>query len=580
MSTIARTCKKFFILLIITASMSWSNTFYVDVDDGNDGNNGTSPSTAWKTINKVNHTRFSPGDQILFNYGDVWREELVIAAQGTESSPITFGAYGDASRGKPEINGADIIMTWTEFKRDLWQANMTQQPFGVWFDGDAGNKVDSYYDLKQPMDWVWQNDVLYVFSHGNPAQQYTSPGVEAAQRKSCINDGDENCSFIVLENLRATRSGAINSFYGGIDCRDGAGKHWTIENCEITEIAGLGVLLLYDDSVLKNNTFTHTGAGAVLVHGANTGSAVIGNDIFRCYSGISTYGNGITISENKIHHNKWNGVLIWHEYGTPNCVGLEVTRNEIYENGQGWEEWLDMPDSQKDGTQLDGIWTGNMDESVIAYNLVYNNRHGHGIHLDDGSENNIIANNIIFGHLDDGLIRWSTGLVVENGTDGKTGRCEISSNTVWKNNIVFNNYNQIAFAGIKVECNSDDYSSNVFDNNNFWIGPEGNGIGWDGYRDHFTLESWQSATGQDANSISADPLFISENPSEASDFRLREDSPCRDAGADVGLTQDFSGTPITDKPDMGVFESSSSADNTPLAPPQSVRALTGFKSSN
>ncbi|MBN1482183.1 right-handed parallel beta-helix repeat-containing protein [candidate division KSB1 bacterium] len=557
-------------LFMLTAPLAWANIYFVDATSGNDTNDGTSAATPWRTIQKVNDTFFSPGDQILFKRGDVWREELVVTSKGTESSPIVFGAYGDKTLEKPEINGADIVSNWVEFKRDLWQTSLAIQPFNVWFDDEAGNKVNSWYDLKNEKDWIWENNTLYIFSKGQPTEKYTNPGIEAAQRRSCINDGHEDCSHVVIENFRIRHNGALVSFFGAIDCRDGAGKDWTIRNCDFQDVASMGVMLLYDDSAVENNTFTRTRLGAILAHAANTGSTIIGNDIFSCNSGVSSYGNGIKISENKIHHNKWNGILVWHESGTPNCTGLEITRNEIFENGQGWQEWLTLPDNQKDGTQLDGIWTGNMDNSLIAYNLIYNNAHGHGIHLDDGSENNVIANNIVCGHLDNGLIRWSTGLVVENGTDGKTGKCEISANNVWKNNIVFNNHNQIAFAGIKPECNNDDYSSNDFNNNNIWIGPKGKGIGWDGTRDHATLESWQQATGQEMNSISADPLFISSDPDEAADFTLRPDSPCINAGTDVGLQVDFFGAPISNRPNMGISESSSSADNDPPAQPRSL----------
>jgi len=42
-------------------SEAWATTYYVDATNGNDGNNGTSESTPWKTIAKVNASRFNPG---------------------------------------------------------------------------------------------------------------------------------------------------------------------------------------------------------------------------------------------------------------------------------------------------------------------------------------------------------------------------------------------------------------------------------------------------------------------------------------------------------------------------------------
>jgi len=42
-------------------SDAWSATYYVDATNGNDSNNGLSEATPWKTIAKVNASRFNPG---------------------------------------------------------------------------------------------------------------------------------------------------------------------------------------------------------------------------------------------------------------------------------------------------------------------------------------------------------------------------------------------------------------------------------------------------------------------------------------------------------------------------------------
>jgi hypothetical protein len=42
-------------------SDAWSATYYVDATNGNNSNNGLSMSSAWKTIAKVNASRFNPG---------------------------------------------------------------------------------------------------------------------------------------------------------------------------------------------------------------------------------------------------------------------------------------------------------------------------------------------------------------------------------------------------------------------------------------------------------------------------------------------------------------------------------------
>src|SRR3981081_4451225 len=49
---------------------------YVDYAAGDDRNPGNAPSTAWKTLAKINSTFFHPGDRILFKSGSVWTGQL------------------------------------------------------------------------------------------------------------------------------------------------------------------------------------------------------------------------------------------------------------------------------------------------------------------------------------------------------------------------------------------------------------------------------------------------------------------------------------------------------------------------
>jgi len=69
----------------------------------------------------------------------------------------------------------------------------------------------------------------------------------------------------------------------------------------------------------------------------------------------------------------------------------------------------------------------------------------------------------------------------------------------------------------------------------------------------YTLASWRSATGQDTQSIDADPLFVSPG----SNFHLRVGSPAINTGAnrtDVTVDLDGRGRPIGGRWDMGCYE--------------------------
>ena len=100
-------CLTSLILLLGLVSTVQATTYYVS-PTGNDLNAGTSTSTAWKTIAKVNSVTFAPGDSILFQGGQTFtagpeyytagtitvRGGLFFTSGGTPTSPITVSSYG------------------------------------------------------------------------------------------------------------------------------------------------------------------------------------------------------------------------------------------------------------------------------------------------------------------------------------------------------------------------------------------------------------------------------------------------------------------------------------------------------
>ncbi|HEW78650.1 MAG TPA: hypothetical protein ENH34_01600, partial [Phycisphaerales bacterium] len=65
--------------------------------------------------------------------------------------------------------------------------------------------------------------------------------------------------------------------------------------------------------------------------------------------------------------------------------------------------------------------------------------------------------------------------------------------------------------------------------------------------------NYQSATGQDASSIAANPVFVDL---AGGNYRLQDSSPCIDTALNTGQTEDFDYNPIipAGSPDMGAFE--------------------------
>jgi hypothetical protein len=68
-------------------------TYYVS-PSGSDSNSGTSPSSPWRTVNRVNDASLAPGDGVLFQGGATFSGELTGNAGGENGKSITYGSYG------------------------------------------------------------------------------------------------------------------------------------------------------------------------------------------------------------------------------------------------------------------------------------------------------------------------------------------------------------------------------------------------------------------------------------------------------------------------------------------------------
>jgi len=90
---------------------------------GNDSNDGLTPETAWETIDKVNSTTFSAGDNVLFKRGDSFYGTITVNSAGSESNPITYGAYGSGN--KPIITGFTSITGWTNEENGIYSKVIT-----------------------------------------------------------------------------------------------------------------------------------------------------------------------------------------------------------------------------------------------------------------------------------------------------------------------------------------------------------------------------------------------------------------------------------------------------------------------
>lgn len=95
----------FWMLLMATLLMACTNskTYYIDSINGDDSYKGTSESSSWKTLTKLNKKIFKPGDKILFKSGTVYYGQFEPKGNGTDENPIIVDKYGGDI--KPAIHG-------------------------------------------------------------------------------------------------------------------------------------------------------------------------------------------------------------------------------------------------------------------------------------------------------------------------------------------------------------------------------------------------------------------------------------------------------------------------------------------
>ena len=75
-----------------------TRTFHVDAQAGDDGKDGLTPATAWRSLKALRGRVLGPGERVLLKRGSVFNEELVITAKASPDNWAEIGAYGEGAR--------------------------------------------------------------------------------------------------------------------------------------------------------------------------------------------------------------------------------------------------------------------------------------------------------------------------------------------------------------------------------------------------------------------------------------------------------------------------------------------------
>jgi len=82
---------------LITACSGDVATYYVDATLGDDANDGLSPATAWRSLERASQLVLTPGEQLLLKRGETYEGQLIVTGHGTADSLVLVGAYGEGA---------------------------------------------------------------------------------------------------------------------------------------------------------------------------------------------------------------------------------------------------------------------------------------------------------------------------------------------------------------------------------------------------------------------------------------------------------------------------------------------------
>ena len=337
-----------------------ARVYYVSVDTGNDGNDGRTPETAWKTLDKVNKSSIPSGSYVCFERGGLWRGQI------KAKTGVTYTAYGTGAKpiiyGSPE-NGADPSKWKLSDKENVWyyvgSENWKDVGTVVFNEGEAcaikairewkenGDVYNwtiglpfnnGYKDLNTDLHFYHdkaKNSYLYLYSEENPGNRFES--IEFNVGQNLVDVGKSN--YVTVDNLCLKYTGIHGVGAGTV-------IGLTVQNCELGWIGGS------NQGIIQERNFETRFGNGVEIYGGCEDYLVQNNYIYQIYdSGITHQYSGV--GETVYNHTNvsyLNNVLDYCgfpiEYfvsmvaeGNPSTMtNLLIEGNHMWYSGYGFSE--------------------------------------------------------------------------------------------------------------------------------------------------------------------------------------------------------------------------------------------------
>ncbi len=509
------------------APQSTGGRVYYVAADGDDGNSGRSPATAWKTLERVNRETFGPGDAILFRAGDVWNGQLRPLGSGAQDKPIRLDRFGAGAM--PIVN--------------------------------LGTATGAGIKLVNQEGWVIQN--MEVTSGAPPEAGVGRQGIVILAEGSGGHTGHVIVRHCFIHDIwgqlggRGTFTGYNSAaiFVGPAQGRgrsEAGADDVTIENNRIERIDRCGIIVWrgHDRIVVRGNVMENLGGDGIFMNGCRAG--MMERNVVR-RSCLRTGDPDLVITGNYNPHS----AAMWIQ----DCTDTVMQFNEAYDTGR--------QRGNGDGNAYDFDFTCR--NCIAQYNYSRNN-HGFLLIMNRATGNvaryNISENDQTHlvqmqGTLSEGNLLYHNVFYVDYGTadiDFYMGNAEVSDDN--KRQLGAHFENNIFYATGQGRFRTVYTYSSALERkylDQVQLAPVTPGAIM---RHNWYFGPWLNGAPDDPEAMRGDPLFVAPGTGTAGldslgGYRLRPGSPC--AGTATVLanrgTRDLFGDPLkTDTASFGVFE--------------------------
>ncbi len=482
-----------------------SDVYHVSTSDGDDSNDGFSPQSPWKSLDRVNQAVLAPGDQILFKSGDTFLGQLNVDHSGTAENPIIFGRYGTGD--KPKIDGANAPggaylaaiyvnnQEYIEFD-NLYITNDRKtsregvddlQGYGIYVH-NSGTKPMHHFKFSN----LTVEGVYAVSTEGQDHDALKTAGIYVKSEKNTVLNEEKYVKDVLVENSYFTNIAKFGfwSQHKGNDSGIGndivnRNNDFVFRNNHFYKTGGSGITPGRTYNVLMEHNLIEYPGSDMDPRMAKRGS---GAWFFNCHNVIAQYNR------------------VYHARGENDTYGIHIDMKNKYVVVQ----YNYTEDSEGGFAEI----LGDNEYATYRYNISVNE----GLRAKKGNTLWVSPWSFSQGNTrSDKVYIYNNSIYVGKNTDGKFMNPGLAFES--KNVYVYNNTFHVisgSTIGVKELKLITDDGTDVHVDNNLYQG--------------YIIEGF---TNKDQNAIFDNPLYTDAGIFEADGYKLQETSPALNAGRPI-----------------------------------------------